>query len=160
MQKLENKKLYEVVNRWELDNLDRQILKHLAAYPTTKLKDLGKIIGFSASQVKRRIGRPAFQRALDEINATTEKHLQEAARRAAIKLKKWVDSDDPEIAEPYIKMALSPYLNRSTVDLRVEPVVRYKTMITNEGHLIQEIVKETLLQDDDNIIEAQVSNGG
>jgi hypothetical protein len=129
------------LDKYELDGVDRIMLKQLVQYPNTTQVELGQLVSLTKQAVNARVNKPAFKAALNDVLGSTEEHLKEAARRAARRLKKLVDHDDPEIAAPFVKMALANHLTQK-VDLTLQPVVRYKTTVEVDGTLLQQVIDE------------------
>lgn len=125
--------------KYEIDALDRLMLSHLVKFPKTTLNELAELTGLTKNAVHSRKKKPAFQAAWSDLMGTTNTHLEEAARRAARRLKKLVDHEDPKTAEPFIKMALSNHLGQK-LDVTIQPTVTYKTTVQPDGSLIQEVL--------------------
>jgi len=134
-------KIDQVRDRYELDYVDRTLIKYLIQFPAITQRELGTIVNLTYQAVSVRVNKPAFKAAINDVTGTTEDNLKEAARRASRRLKKLVDHDDPEIAAPFVKMALANHLTQK-IDMTVQPVIRYKTTVEADGSLLQEIMDE------------------
>jgi len=137
------KKIEDVGKKYELDPIDHLLLKHLINFPNSTNEELGEVVGLSPHPVRRRRLKPAFVKAYRELTASTREHLAEAARRAAIRLKKLIEDDDKDIALQAMKMALANHL-RTQVDVNVQPRLVYKTTIGLDGALLQEVIEEEI----------------
>lgn len=130
-------------NYIELDDFDRLLLKMLASYPDIKSTKLAKIFNTSESFIRIRRKKPAFRLALQRLMATTNSLLEEAAQKAARKLIELIDHENPAISLAAVKIALTRHLATLPDSVR-ERIVAYKTIITSDGNLLQEIVKEEI----------------
>lgn len=130
-------------NYIELDDFDRLLLKMLASYPDIKSTKLAKIFNTSESFIRIRRKKPAFRLALQRLLATTNSLLEEAAQKAAHKLIELIDHENPAISLAAVKIALTRHLATLPDSVR-ERIVAYKTTITSDGNLLQEIVKEEI----------------
>jgi|GEM_PF-6802925 hypothetical protein len=137
----------------ELDDFDRLMIKMIASYPDIKSTKLAKIFNTTESFIRLRRKKPAFRLALQKILATTDSLLEEAAQKAARKLIELIDHENPAISLAAVKIALTRHLN-SLPDTIKDRIIAYKTSITPDGTLLQEIVKEEI---SGHIIKAEYS---
>lgn len=137
----------------ELDDFDRLMIKMIASYPDIKSTKLAKIFNVTESFIRLRRKKPAFRLALQKIMSTTDSLLEEAAQKAARKLIELIDHENPAISLAAVKIALTRHLN-SLPDTVKDRIIAYKTSITPDGTLLQEIVKEEI---SGHIIKAEYS---
>lgn len=129
----------------ELDDVDRKIIKMLLGAKVTPTNEqIGEALGYSRNQIQIRRTREIFVEAMRELEMSTEDHLKEAAARAARRVKKLVDHDDPKIAEPFVKMALHKQLSKTTVDVNLAQKTIYRSTVQVDGTLLQEVLQEEL----------------
>lgn len=89
-----DKKIYQkeldVADKYTLDHTDRMLLRHLIHYPNAKPTELGRLVGMSRAQVRRRQDRPVFMAALRDVTADTAELIPVLKREAAQELRKLV----------------------------------------------------------------------
>lgn len=127
----------------ELDDFDRLMLKLIAAHPDIKSTKLAKIFNVSECFVRLRRKKPAFRLAAQKLLKTTDALLHDAAIKAAHKLIELIDHENPAISLAAVKIALTRHLN-TLPDTVKDRIIAYKTSITPDGNLLQEIVKEEI----------------
>lgn len=131
------------IHHYNLDEIDRQIMKIKIQYPTITNQEIADIVGVDSQQVVNyRINRPGFQSAFAEVTATTEEHMRTAANQAARRLKRLVNDDDKQVALQAIKMALHQYLNKAELTVTAKPAMVFRSTIAPDGSLIQEVYEE------------------
>lgn len=135
---------FNIGSLYDLDHVDQALLRHLIKYPDARYIELIEISKLTENAIRARRNKPEFRRAWSEITATTAEHLKEAARRAAVRLKKLVDDDDKQVALKAVGMALGPYINKSQVDINMAPRLIFKTTVQADGGLLQEVIAEEL----------------
>lgn len=144
------KQSHSLSNRYELDNIDMALLRHLAKFPDTPHAHLAKLVGIQRSAVSKRMKKEAFKRAWDEVLADTKSVMQKNALMAAKRLAKLIQHDDDEIALNAIKVALAPWVQQqltSVAPVIMNTVKTYETTVSSDGSLVQQM------------IEAEVSRG-
>jgi len=146
------KQSHSLSNRYELDNIDMALLRHLAKFPDTPHAHLAKLVGIQRSAVSKRMKKEAFKRAWDEVLADTKSVMQKNALMAAKRLAKLIQHDDDEIALNAIKVALAPWVQQQLAMANAAPVIMntvktYETTVSSDGSLVQQM------------IEAEVSRG-
>lgn len=153
----------EIKSRYELDNIDMLMLKHLSKYPTTTATELSAIVGLQRSAVSKRLAKPAFKRALDDVMADTKEVMKRNALAAARRLGKLINSKDDSTALNAIKVALTPFVQKMFADegVNVVPMIRtYETTVAVDGTLVQKMIEAEIERDgtkNDDVIEAVVS---
>jgi len=156
----EPKQQEELKARYELDNIDMMILKHLSKFPTTTATELAVIVGLQRPAVSKRMAKPAFKRALDEILADTKQVMQRNALAAAKRLSKLIQSEDTSVALNAIKIALTPFVQKMLAEetQAVVPVIRtYETTVAPDGSLVQKMIEAEIERDSkkvDDVIDA------
>lgn len=133
------------VGWYELDNVDREIIKHLVRFPALTLVELGKLCGVTDRVVRYRKKKPAFKKALQELTGTTDFHLKEGAREAAMAVRKLLQEKDPSVRLGAAKILLGPYVNQPQVLVNNQPTLKiYETTITPDGNLLQSVIEGEL----------------
>lgn len=135
-------RLEKVQLEYELDVVDKQILTLLTNDPFLTLTQLGKRCGMTPSTVSRRMKKPGFRRAYDNLNRTTQEIMEQNARRAARRLGQLIGHEDEKVALKAIEMALGTNHNRIQVNTMVTPqaAVIYRTTVEPDGALIQSVI--------------------
>lgn len=140
-------RLEKVQLEYELDVVDKQILTLLTNDPFLTLTQLGKRCGMTASTVSRRMKKPGFRRAYDNLNRTTQEIMEQNARRAARRLGQLIGHEDEKVALKAIEMTLGTNHNRIQVNTVVgpQPAVIYRTTVQADGSLMQSVIDGELL---------------
>jgi hypothetical protein len=150
----------ELKSRYELDNIDMLMLKHLSKFPATNATELAGIVGLQRSAVSKRMAKPAFKRALDDALATTKDVMQRNALLAARRLTKLIQSEDTTVAINAIKIALTPFVQKMLAEetQAVVPVIRtYETTVAPDGSLVQKMIEAEIERDSKKTIDADFS---
>lgn len=143
-------KAIEAGGLYQLDDVDRAILKHDARYPGCSAraiseaiaKEIGRTIHHTS--VHRRMQKPAYVKARSEIDMSCHDVLKRAATKAARKLETLLDSRDEDIAFKASKELLKPFLGADNAGPAFKPIVIFRTNITPDGNLIQEVIDAEL----------------
>lgn len=131
------------INHYDIDEVDRQIMRLRIQYPLMPSHEIAEILNIKHHQiVTYRISRPGFQAAFAEVTASTEEHMRTAANLAARRLKKLVNDGDKQVALQAIKMALHQYLNKQELTVTAKPAMVFRSTIAPDGSLIQEVYEE------------------
>jgi len=126
-----------------LDNLDRVLLKYSVEYPSLDAVKLSKMLNIGVKVIRSRRGDPLFQLELQRLSRTTDSLLEEAAKKATLKLIELIDSSDPDIALAACKLALTRKMQELPENTQ-RRIIAYQTSISPDGTLLQEIVQEEL----------------
>lgn len=126
-----------------LDHLDRVLLKYSVEYPSLDAVKLSKILNVGVKVIRNRRSEPLFQLELQRLSRTTDSLLEEAAKKATLRLIELIDSSDPEIALAACKLALTRKMQELPENTQ-RRIIAYQTSISPDGTLLQEIVQEEL----------------
>ena len=126
-----------------LDHLDRVLLKYTVEYPSLDATKLAKILNIGVKVVRERRKDPLFQLELQKLSRTTDALLEDAAKKAVLRLVALIDSPDEEVALAACKLALTRKMNELPENTQ-RRIVAYQTSISPDGTLLQEIVTEEL----------------
>lgn len=126
-----------------LDHLDRVLLKYTVEYPNLDAVKLSKILNVGVKVIRNRRSEPLFQLELQRLSRTTDSLLEEAAKKATLRLIELIDSRDPEIALAACKLALTRKMQELPENTQ-RRIIAYQTSISPDGTLLQEIVQEEL----------------
>jgi len=142
----EPKQAQFLANRYELDNLDMILLRHLSKFPDTPHTELAKLVGLQRAAVSKRLKKPAFKKAWDEVIADTKDIMQKNARLAAKRLTQLIASEDNTTAINAIKIALAPWVQEYMAKIGAEPVPQmgtrvYETTVQVDGSLVQKVIE-------------------
>ena len=139
MQKVSQKKSKQIVEKYELDNIDQLLLYHLTASPDTPLKELALLTGYSITGIRKRLKKPSLNKALSEVQQATDQALKALAHRAIRKISELIDTENKKIALEACKLALTQHTLRSPTeaDQGIREVI-YRTRFGENGQLISE----------------------
>lgn len=129
------------LNKFNIDEVDKILLAHLANYPGATLKELGELINYTEGGVQKRMKRPAFQKAMERLNEKTMDILARVQRRATQRLMELVNDNDPRIALDAVRMALTPMLNKGTLEISTVKEIIHQVKFGPHGELIKDIVE-------------------
>lgn len=135
-----------LANRYELDNIDMALLRHLSKFPDTPHTELAKMVGLQRAAVSKRLKKPAFKKAWDEVLADTKDIMQKNAKLAAKRLTQLIASEDNSTALNAIKIALAPWVQEYMARIGAEPVQQigtrvYETTVQVDGSLVQKVIE-------------------
>ena len=126
---------------YELDVVDKQILKLKSLDPRLDVRTIAQKVGMHYATISKRMDKPAFRRAWDSINETTFEIMERNAKKAAYALGKLIDEDDKRVKLEAIKLSLSPILNNHTHQVAVSTEVVYKTTVQPDSSLLQQVIE-------------------
>ena len=126
-----------------LDHLDRVLLKYTIEYPNLDATKLSKILNIGVKVIRERRKEPIFQLELQKLSRTTDALLEEAAKKAVLRLIELIDSPNQEIALSACKLALTRKMQELPENTQ-RRIIAYQTSISPDGTLLQEIVTEEL----------------
>lgn len=135
-----------IVEKYELDNIDQLLLRQLTEFPDTSASELARLINYSHTGTKKRLQKPALKKAVAEAQGSTDEHLQRAAHQAARKLSELINSDDPKISLKGCELALKLYNERMQGHDISPTEIIFKTRIGESGQLIQEVQEITVAE--------------
>jgi hypothetical protein len=124
---------------FELDAIDRQILKTLVDYPLIKNTEIATKLSLHANTISKRRKKPAFIKAYEDLLSTTEDLLERAQKVAARRLLKFVTDPDKKFALDAMKVALSQRAQKKEVQVKEEIV--FQTRVGSQGQLMQEVIE-------------------
>lgn len=134
-----------VAAQYELDILDKQILKIKSLDPFIDCRTIAKKLGVNFATVSLRLKKPRFKMVWDSIMETTTEAMEKNARKAAQRLSELIGHKNERIALEAIKLALSPWINQHSHQISVAPTVTYKTTVQADSTLLQEVVEAEVL---------------
>ena len=125
---------------FEIDEKDRRILQILVDHPDMTNQAMSKLgINMSPATIGRRKAKPAFIKAYKDLMSTTDDLMKRAAKMSARRLLQMIKDPDKKIALEAMKMALSPLMNKHSVEIKEEIV--FQTRIGTQGQLMQEVIE-------------------
>lgn len=131
----------EKIGQWELDEVDREILKVMVDYPDISASDVAEAVNITPYQLKARQDRPSFRRAHEDLTATAEAYMKHVQASAVRKLHALVRDNDKKIALQAIKIALQPMLNKQEININQRREIVFRTKIGESGQLLQEVIE-------------------
>ncbi len=98
----------------ELDSEDLEILRLILNHPGITHRQIAELRGVRRRQtITERINKPKFQRALAEANRPAMEIIQASQARAARKIAKLIDHEDPRIALRAAELIVAPLIRES-----------------------------------------------
>lgn len=140
-----SERIEKVTAEYELDLVDKQILKLKSIDPHLSCREIGEKIGIHWSVIAYRLRKPRFKQVWDSIMETTQQAMERNARRAAQRLYDLINHKNERIALDAIKIALSPWMNQFTHQVNVQPSVTYKTTVQADSTLLQEVIEAEIV---------------
>lgn len=134
------------LNLFELDPVDHKLIQMKMEYPKISVRELALHVGFSPSGLNKRMSRPAFKKALADLAQHAQELLADTQTQAMRRLKRLISSKDESIAMQAVRLALTPMLNVSTIDVTTTKEIRYRTQFGEQGQLFQ------LIEENDRVV--------
>jgi len=128
---------------YELDDIDRQIIKYLSIYPEMTSATLGQILNLNSQTVRNHRNKPAVRYAMQIQLQTTDEILEECAKKAGKRLLELIADPNPLVALAACKLALTKQM-KTPADVSDHAAIVYRTTFAPDGSLVQDIVKEEL----------------
>ena len=126
---------------YDLTDMDRVILQYVIRYPDITNPELAALVNLDAKSVLRRRSKPSFKWAYQDVTQTASPVLAKAAVKAAKKLMEMLDDKDKKIVIEASKIVLSTHV-KAEQDTPVKGRQIFKTTVSPDGSLIQEIIQE------------------
>lgn len=123
---------------FELDELDRKLLKMIVEYPELTQESLALACNVSHSTVHSRLGKPAFKRARADMMKNFIELLTDAQTAACRRLRQLVQDADKSIALAAIRLAMAPYVNSGILSIKTQSTVVHAVRFGDGGQLIRE----------------------
>jgi hypothetical protein len=145
----EVKRRAKVVDKFNLDNIDQQIIKNLIKFPSATNKELGVLVNLGGGSVHLRRQKPAFRQALSEIQQTSWDLLERLQQQSIRRLQKWVADEDSKVSLDAIKLALAVMIrqagNPSTDTMNAGGgTMTFTTSIKDDGTIQKDHGKKSL----------------
>jgi hypothetical protein len=130
-----------------IDEKDKALMKYLSEYPDASLADLGRVIGMTASGVRKRMMRPVFQKFLRQLREGTEDIILRGQRAAAMTLLRLTRSSNEKTALEASRILLTPLLAKTTTENKTTKELIFRAQIGTQGQLLQEVIDVALQED-------------
>jgi hypothetical protein len=128
---------------YELDDIDRNIIKYLTIYPEMTATTLGQILNLNAQTIRNHRNKPVVRYAMQIQQQTTDEILEECAKKAGRRLLELIADNNPLIALAACKLALTKQMKTPT-DVQDTAAIVYRTTFAPDGSLVQDIVREEI----------------
>lgn len=125
-----------------MEPVDKEILKLMIEFPLITVQEIAETLRLPLEDVARRRRSKIVKARYAELTASTDEHLKIAARKAAMRLAALVQDPDKQVALAAIKVALAPYVNSANINMNVRQAVVFKSTVTPDGNLIQEVYEQ------------------
>lgn len=144
MNHLENERLRIAMEKakaeFDLDKCDERIIQLIVEYPAMSKTRVAKLVGICKNTLVKRMKKPAFQRALEDIQKNAGALLQEVQTAAMRRLRRLINSSDEQIALNAVKLALTPIFNQATVNVNNLEERIYRVQFGEGGQIFQETI--------------------
>lgn len=132
---------------FELDVVDKQILKLKSMDPRLDIRTIAEKVGMHYATISKRMDKASFKRAWDAINETTLDIMERNAKKAAYAIGRLIDDEDKRIKIEAIKISLSPILNSHQHKVSVQTDVIYKTTVQPDSSLLQSVIEGEIVDE-------------
>jgi hypothetical protein len=138
-----NEKENKIKYLYELDDIDRNIIKYLSIYPEMTAATLGKILNLNPQTIRNHRNKPVVRYAMQIQQQTTDKILEDCAKKAGLRLLELISDENPVIALAACKLALTKAM-KAPSDVQDQAAIIFRTTFAPDGSLVQDIVKEEI----------------
>jgi len=126
---------------YELDVVDKQILRLISQDMMLTCREIASKVGMSYPAVSKRMKKRGFVLAYENLTQTTAQIMEANAKKAARRLGRLIDDEEKKIALEASKIALSPYLNQHHHTVTQTNVMVYRTTVQPDGSLLQAVTE-------------------
>lgn len=130
----------EIKDLYELDEVDKAIIRHLATYPGATQEELAAIVGFSRTGIQKRLKKPSIIRWRQEQATKFMDLLDRVQNKAIRKLERLMDSLDENVALKATLAALTPVLNTANLNLNTVDEKIFRVQIGESGRIVQDVI--------------------
>lgn len=143
--------------KYNLDPIDRQILRLLIANPGIKNEEIAEIVGKSKETVGWRQRREAFKKAYSEQLMSAPELFQKAQELAIKKLIQLIQGSNEKLAFEAAKIFAFPLMQAQAAALtpKVEETITFKTRIGPAGEIIRQHSIDGKSKEDIIILESE-----
>lgn len=141
--KSEQAETVSVLASYQLQDIDREIIRLLVDYPDIKNKDLARVLSTNVHDIASRKGKAIVKKALIELFQTNKDLLVRTQQMALHRLMKLIQSPDESIALRATQIALTPMMNEykfGVQDAGITEII-FRSRIGSQGQLMQDIEK-------------------
>lgn len=130
----------EILQLYQLDELDREILRLLCEHPGISYEHIGGLLGITNSVVSKRANKPGFKNALSDVRDDTYKLLKKAQSLAVKRLAQILATSDNErnVIEA-AKVLTTPLFNKQQIEVTTVSEVIHRVRFGEKG----EVSKDT-----------------
>lgn len=124
---------------FQLDDVDKAVIAVMNRFPGATTEQLAQTIGYSTSGMSKRINRPAFKQAMEEMKKGVLELLVDVQVSALRKLKKIIESD-PDVANVLqaTRQALMP-LGRNEAQSPMQQNLVFSVRFGDDGQLFKDV---------------------
>ena len=130
----------DLVLKYNLDAVDKQIIRLLITNPDIDPEDIAKIIGMTPQGVRQRTNRLAFKKAWSEQLMTAPELFKKAQELAIRKLIAFIQGPNEKLAFEASKIFAFPLMQAQAAALTpvVEETITFRTRIGPTGEVIRQ----------------------
>ena len=128
------------LGEYHMDDVDKQILRFKLNYPKMRIAVLAKEVGLSTRQIRRRMEKPAFTKAVQEFNESALDQLKGVQAEAMRTIKTLLRSQNEHIRLAAAKTVLAGLLEHQGQG--PEATITYKVRFGDGGAMFREVMNE------------------
>jgi hypothetical protein len=130
----------DIALKYNLDAVDRQIIRLMIANPEISLTEIGKVIGMTPNGVGQRTARVVFKKAWSEQLMTAPELFKKAQELAIRKLIAFIQGPNEKLAFEASKIFAFPLMQAQAAALTpvVEETITFRTRIGPTGEVIRQ----------------------
>ena len=121
---------------YSLDATDEKILKLLIEYPSINKLKLAQLVGLSRNGLRGRITKPAFIKAMADLQRNGVEMVKELQDIAMKRMRKLIYSKQEKIALEASKFVLQPVFNLATVNVATVEEKIYRVQYGEGGQVL------------------------
>jgi hypothetical protein len=136
----ENQTSEDIALKYNLDAVDKQIIRLMIANPEISLTEIGKVIGMTPQGVGVRTARVVFKKAWSEQLMTAPELFKKAQELAIRKLIAFIQGPNEKLAFEASKIFAFPLMQAQAAALTpvVEETITFRTRIGPTGEVIRQ----------------------
>jgi len=133
-----------ISDKYELDYLDKRIMAFTTKFPTITQLEMAKKFKVSTAEIRARLNKPSFLRALDEYSMTTDELIIKGQQQAVKVLINMLGDTNKSFRLKAAQLLLTPKLTpKAGQNVNNNNAVVFQTKIGSDGTLRQQIGPST-----------------
>jgi hypothetical protein len=130
----------DIALKYNLDSVDKQIIRLMMANPEISHDEIGRVIGMSSQNIRVRTARVVFKKAWSEQLMTAPELFKKAQELAIRKLIAFIQGPNEKLAFEASKIFAFPLMQAQVAALSpaVEETITFRTRIGPTGEVIRQ----------------------